>query len=189
MVPAFVLEQLASVASAPIYSHVDSYVGRGVVGGRVISFENEGKNSARLALRILAGEKPESIGVQKTSENKYLFDARQLQRWGISGVQKETVLASARAIVTVEEVVDVLEHRAGAIVLPHWALDAVSLAPGGAHPSYAHGYYDRDNEFYVAWDGISRERDTFEAWMKRHVLDTADVTEYRRVLDEAGVAA
>jgi PAS domain S-box-containing protein len=83
-VPAFVLEQLASVASAPIYSHVDSYVGRGVVGGRVISFESEGKNSANLALRILAGENPESIGVQKASENTYLFDARQLRRWGIS---------------------------------------------------------------------------------------------------------
>jgi glutaconate CoA-transferase, subunit A len=112
-----------------------------------------------------------------------------VQLWGILGVQKETVLASERAIVTVEEVVDQLEHRAGAIVLPHWVVDAVALAPGGAHPSYAHGYYDRDNEFYVAWDGISRERERFQAWMKRHVLDTADVAEYRRVLGETGVAA
>ncbi|MDX6486011.1 MAG: glutaconate CoA-transferase, subunit, partial [Gaiellaceae bacterium] len=69
-----------------------------------------------------------------------------VQLWGILGVQKETVLASTRAIVTVEEVVDELEHRPGAIVLPHWVVDAVSIAPGGAHPSYAHGYYDRDNE-------------------------------------------
>jgi len=90
--------------------------------------------------------------------------------------------------VTVEEVVDELTHRPGAIVLPHWLVDAVSLAPGGAHPSYAHGYYDRDNEFYVAWDTISRDREAFEAWMKRHVLNTADVSEYRRSLDEAGVA-
>ena len=111
-----------------------------------------------------------------------------VQLWGILGVQKETVLASARAIVTVEEVVDELTHRPGAIVLPHWLVDAVSLAPGGAHPSYAHGYYDRDNEFYVAWDTISRDREAFEAWMKRHVLNTADVSEYRRSLDEAGVA-
>jgi glutaconate CoA-transferase subunit A len=111
-----------------------------------------------------------------------------VQLWGILGVQKETVLASARAIVTVEEVVDELTHRPGAIVLPHWIVDAVSLAPGGAHPSYAHGYYDRDNEFYVAWDAISRDREAFEAWMKRHVLDTADASEYRRSLDEAGVA-
>ena len=112
-----------------------------------------------------------------------------VQLWGILGVQKETVLASARAIVTVEEVVDELTHRPGAIVLPHWIVDAVSLAPGGAHPSYAHGYYDRDNEFYVAWDAISRDREAFEAWIKRHVLGTADVSEYRRSLDEAGVAA
>jgi glutaconate CoA-transferase subunit A len=112
-----------------------------------------------------------------------------VQLWGILGVQKETVLASARAIVTVEEVVDELTPCAGAIVLPHWIGAAVSLAPGGAHPSYAHGYYDRDNEFYVAWDVISRDREAFEAWMKRHVLGTADVSEYRRSLAEAGVAA
>ncbi len=111
-----------------------------------------------------------------------------VQLWGILGVQKETVLASARSIVTVEEVVDELEHRAAAIVLPHWVVDAVSLAPWGAHPSYAHGYYDRDNEFYVAWDAVSRERETFETWMKRHVLGTADLAEYRRSLNEAEVA-
>jgi glutaconate CoA-transferase subunit A len=110
-----------------------------------------------------------------------------VQLWGILGVQKETVLASVRAIVTVEEVVDELAHRPGAIVLPHWIVDAVSLAPGGAHPSYAHGYYDRDNEFYVAWDAISRDREAFDAWMKRHVLGTADHSEYRHSLDEAGV--
>src|SRR3954470_10483379 len=72
-----------------------------------------------------------------------------VQLWGITGVQKEVVLASARAIVTVEEVVDELEPRPGAVVLPHWVVDAVCLAPGGAHPSYAHGYYERDNDFYV----------------------------------------
>jgi len=112
-----------------------------------------------------------------------------VQLWGILGVQKETVLASARSIVTVEEVVDELDPRPGAIVLPGWVVDAVALAPGGAHPSYAHGYYDRDNDFYVGWDAISRDRDVFRAWMQRHVLDTEDVAGYRRSLDEAGVAA
>jgi glutaconate CoA-transferase subunit A len=110
-----------------------------------------------------------------------------VQLWGILGVQKETVLASARSIATVEEVVDELEPRPGAIVLPSWVVDAVAPAPGGAHPSYAHGYYDRDNEFYVGWDAISRDRDTFTEWMQRHVLDTQDVSEYRRSLE--GVAA
>jgi glutaconate CoA-transferase subunit A len=112
-----------------------------------------------------------------------------VQLWGILGVQKETVLASARSIVTVEEIVDELEPRPGAIVLPDWVVDAVAVAPGGAHPSYAHGYYDRDNEFYVGWDAISRDRDVFRAWMQRHVLDTADVTEYRRSLEQADLAA
>jgi len=105
-----------------------------------------------------------------------------VQLWGISGVQKETVLASARSIVTVEEVVDELEPRPGGVVLPAWTIDAVAVAPGGAHPSYAHGYYDRDNAFYVAWDAISRERESFRAWMERHVLGTTDVSEYHASL-------
>jgi glutaconate CoA-transferase subunit A len=108
-----------------------------------------------------------------------------VQLWGILGVQKEVVLASARTIVTVEEVVDELEPLPGAIVLPAWVVDAVCVAPRGAHPSYAHGYYDRDNEFYVRWDTISRERDSFRAWMERHVLGTDDVDEYHRSLEVA----
>ena len=94
-----------------------------------------------------------------------------VQLWGITGVQKETVLASSRSIVTVEEIVDELEPRPGAMVLPSWVIDAVAEVPGGARPSYAHGYYDRDNEFYVAWDAISRNRDTFASWMQEHVLE------------------
>ena len=112
-----------------------------------------------------------------------------VQLWGILGVQKETVLAASRAIVTVEEIVDEIELKPGGIVLPSWVLDAVSLAPGGAHPSYAHGYYDRDNDFYVAWDEISRDRDRFQAWMQRHVLDTTDVTEYHASLTAEVTAA
>jgi glutaconate CoA-transferase subunit A len=93
-----------------------------------------------------------------------------VQLWGITGVQKETVLASSRAIVTVEEIVDELAARPGGTVLPSWVVDAVVHAPGGARPSYAHGYYDRDNDFYVAWDSISRERESFTAWMQEHVV-------------------
>jgi glutaconate CoA-transferase, subunit A len=95
--------------------------------------------------------------------------AGNVQLWGIVGIQKEVVLASARSIVTVEEVVDELEPRAGSVVLPSWAVDAVCEVPGGAHPSYAHGYYERDNDFYLAWDGISRERESFAAWIEEHV--------------------
>ena len=92
-----------------------------------------------------------------------------VQLWGILGVQKETVLASARALVTVEELVDELEPKPGAIVIPHWVIDAVAVVPRGAHPSYAHGYYDRDNAFYKRWDEISRERDTFMHWLDEKV--------------------
>ena len=95
-----------------------------------------------------------------------------VQLWGILGVQKEAVLASRAAIVTVEEVVDELTPVPGAIVLPAWVLAAVCVVPGGARPSYAHGYYDRDNDFYRAWDAISRDRDGFRAWMDENVLAT-----------------
>ncbi|MGH2404909.1 MAG: CoA transferase subunit A, partial [bacterium] len=93
-----------------------------------------------------------------------------VQLWGIIGVQKEIVLASKRSLVTVEEIVPELEPRPGAVVLPTWAVTAVAVAPGGAHPSYAYGYYARDNGFYQRWDGISRDRGTFVDWMERHVL-------------------
>ena len=93
-----------------------------------------------------------------------------VQLWGMVGVQKEAVLAATRSLVTVEEVVDRLEPLPGAVVLPSWALTAVAVAPGGAHPSYAASYSERDNDFYVAWDAISRDRDGFAAWMAEHVL-------------------
>ncbi|HUD36690.1 MAG TPA: CoA transferase subunit A [Streptosporangiaceae bacterium] len=93
-----------------------------------------------------------------------------VQYWGITGVQKEAVLAATRSIVTVEEVVDVLDPRPGAVVLPSWAVTHVALVPGGAHPSYALDYSVRDNDFYVAWDAISRDRAGFLAWIDEHVL-------------------
>ena len=92
-----------------------------------------------------------------------------VQYWGITGVQKEAVLAAHRSVVTVEEVVDSLEPRPGAVVLPYWTVDYVAHVPGGAHPSYALGYSARDNDFYLAWDDISRDRDSFSAWLDEHV--------------------
>jgi len=89
-----------------------------------------------------------------------------VQLWGITGVQKEAVLAAKRSLVTVEEIVDELEPTPGAIVLPAWVIDAVAVAPRGAAPSYAQGYYDRDNAAYRAWDAISRDRDRFTAWLE-----------------------
>ena len=102
-------------------------------------------------------------------------EAGNVQLWGISGVQKEVVLGSERSLVTVEEIVPELELRPGGIVLPSWTVTAVAAVPGGAHPSYAHGYYGRDNAFYVRWDAISRDRESFQEWMRSHVLERPGV--------------
>jgi glutaconate CoA-transferase subunit A len=91
---------------------------------------------------------------------------------GIVGVQKQVVLAARRSIVTVEEIVDDFGPRnLNAVILPSWTVSAIACVPGGAHPSYAQGYYKRDNAYYKKWDAISRDRDGFLAWMKEHVLE------------------
>jgi glutaconate CoA-transferase subunit A len=95
-----------------------------------------------------------------------------VQLWGIPGVQKEVVLASTRAVVTVERIVDRLEPRPGGVVIPGWVIDYVAEAPGGSQPSYALGITERDNDFYREWDVISRDREQFLAWMNEHVLST-----------------
>jgi glutaconate CoA-transferase, subunit A len=105
--------------------------------------------------------------------------AGNVQYWGITGVQKEAVLAATRSVVTVEEIVDVLDPRPGAVVLPAWAVGYVALAPGGAHPSYALGYSVRDNDLYVAWDAISRDRDAFGRWLDEHVYAGEDTVSER----------
>ncbi len=89
-----------------------------------------------------------------------------VQLWGITGVQKEAVLAAGRSLVTVEEIVDELDPRPDHVVLPTWTVDYVAEVPGGAKPSYALGYYDRDNDAYRAWDEIARDRERFAAWLE-----------------------
>jgi glutaconate CoA-transferase subunit A len=103
--------------------------------------------------------------------------------YGIVGIQKEAALAAKKVIVTVEKTVKHLDLPVNACILPGWVIAAISVVPGGAHPSYAHGYYKRDNAFCKAWDGISRDREQFLAWMKRHVLGTKDFAEYRRSIE------
>jgi glutaconate CoA-transferase subunit A len=90
---------------------------------------------------------------------------------GIVGVQKEAVLGARRSVVTVEEIVDDFGPTSpNACILPGWTVGTIALVPGGAHPSYAQGYYARDNAFYKAWDRIARDRDCFLSWMDEHVL-------------------
>lgn len=92
---------------------------------------------------------------------------------GIVGIQKEAALAAKKAVVTVEEVVDDLNAHPNASILPRWTVTAICVVPGGAHPSYAHGYYERDNPEYLKWDKIAADRDTFLAWMKENVLEAS----------------
>ncbi|MDQ0379627.1 CoA transferase subunit A [Amycolatopsis thermophila] len=98
--------------------------------------------------------------------------AGNVQMWGLVGVQKEAVLAARRSLVTVEEVVDELTPVPGQVILPTWAVTAVAEVPGGAHPSYASGYSERDNEYYAYWDSIGRERDSFQRWLEEKVFTT-----------------
>ena len=105
---------------------------------------------------------------------------------GILGAAREAAMAARRVLVTVEERVEALRAEMNAIVLPSWVITAASVVPGGAYPSYAQGYYPRDNAFYRGWDEIARDRDAFLAWMQRNVLGVRDHAGLLRAL---GVAA
>jgi glutaconate CoA-transferase subunit A len=108
---------------------------------------------------------------------------------GIIGVQKEAVLAAKRAIVTVEQIVpDFDDVHPNACILPRWTVSAIAVVPGGAHPSYTHGCYGRDNAAYLAWDEISADRARFAAWMKANVLDVGPEIFAARVADLKGSA-
>lgn len=101
---------------------------------------------------------------------------------GIVGAAREAALAARCLLVTVERVVDRLDAPPNAVVLPHWLVNAVSIVPGGAHPSYAAGCYERDNRFYVEWDDIARHRERFQQWMQDNVLASTDHAELLRRL-------
>lgn len=91
---------------------------------------------------------------------------------GIVGVQKEAALAARRVVVTVEEIVPDFEGlHPNLTVLPHWTVTAIAIVRGGAHPSYTHGYYARDNAAYLEWDKVSADRELFTQWMKDNVLN------------------
>lgn len=128
----------------------------------------------------------ELIAVPALNPDVTIIHAQQADRrgnvaiWGITGIQREAAMAARRVIVTVEEIVDEFSPRPFQIVLPAVAVDAVAVVAGGARPSYAYGYYARDNAFYEAWDAISRDRDTFRAWMERHVLGVASFEDHLR---------
>jgi len=105
---------------------------------------------------------------------------------GILGVQKESVLAAERSIVTVEEIVDSVDESSGGTVIPRWAVDVVCAAPLGAFPSYTEGYYDRSNAFYQKWGEVSRDYDRFREWMQEYVLESDDFVHYLSKLKADG---
>ncbi len=108
------------------------------------------------------------------------------QIWGVLGCQKEAAFAADRVIVVVEELVDepVVRRDPNRTVIPGMIVDAVVVEPKACHPSYAQGYYDRDNRFYLDWEGISRDPDTLEAWLKEWVYDLSTHQEYVEKLGE-----
>ena len=102
------------------------------------------------------------------------------QIWGLLGVQKEAAFASDRVVVVVEEIVDESAIRAdpNRTVIPGLIVDAVVVEPWGAHPSYAQGYYDRDNEFYIGWEKISRDPAALASYLDEFVYGLGDRAEY-----------
>src|SRR5881296_388645 len=102
------------------------------------------------------------------------------QMWGLVGVQKEAAFASERVIVVAEELVDedVIRSDPNRTVIPSMIVSAVVVEPWGAHPSYAQGYYDRDNDFYVAWEAISRDPDALERYLDDCVRGVSDRAAY-----------
>lgn len=107
------------------------------------------------------------------------------QIWGLLGMQKEAVFAASKVVVVVEEIVDetVIRRDPNRTLIPGIKVDAVVHEPYGAHPSYVQGYYDRDNALYLAWDKISRDQETTEAWLQEWVYDVPDRQAY---LDKLG---
>ena len=108
------------------------------------------------------------------------------QIWGVLGCQKEVAFAAERVIVVCEELVDeaVIRRDPNRTVIPGLIVDAVVVEPRGCHPSFAQGYYDRDNRFYVDWDKISRDTDELERWLDEWVYGLGAHSEYVTKLGE-----
>lgn len=107
------------------------------------------------------------------------------QVWGLMGTQKEVAFASKRVIIVAEEIVDtsVIRSDPNRTLIPGILVDHVVHEPWGCHPSYAQGYYDRDNDFYVKWEEISRDPKTYQDYLNEFVFGVKDRKGY---LEKAG---
>ena len=108
------------------------------------------------------------------------------QLWGLIGMQKEVAFAAKNLIVVVEEIVseETIRSDPNRTLIPHILVDAVVHQPYGAHPSYVQGYYDRDNQSYLAWEEISRDQNATEEWLKTWIYDLADWKAYLAKLQD-----
>src|SRR5207249_2628122 len=102
------------------------------------------------------------------------------QIWGVLGCQKEAAFAAERVIVVVEELVaeDVIRRDPNRTIIPGLIVDAVVVEPKACHPSYAQGYYDRDNRFYLDWEAVSRDTETLDAWLEEWVYGLGTHADY-----------
>lgn len=175
------------------YSHF-GMVGRYTAGASKLPFfplrSYAGSDLPRVNARIKSVESPYGDGpiavVPPLNPDVAFIHAQRCDRegntqlWGLLGVQKEAAFASDRVVVVVEELVDeeVIRHDPNRTLIPGLIVDAVVREPYGAHPSYVQGYYDRDNQFYLDWDGISRDQQATEAWLEEWVYGVADRAAY-----------
>lgn len=104
------------------------------------------------------------------------------QVWGLMGTQKEVAFASKRLIVVAEEIVstETIRRDPNRTLIPGILVDHVVHEPWGCHPSYAQGYYDRDNAFYVKWEEISRDPKTYKDYLDAFVYGVKDRKEYMK---------
>ena len=104
------------------------------------------------------------------------------QVWGLLGIQKEVAFASKKVVVVVEEIVDeeVIRSDPNRTLVPGLIVHAVVEEPFGAHPSYVQGYYDRDNDFYVAWDRVSRSAESLNAYLDEWVHNVSGRDAYMK---------
>lgn len=100
--------------------------------------------------------------------------------WGIIGEQKESAFAARHLILTAEEIVDeaVIRSDPNRTLIPGFIVSAVCHVPYASHPSYAQGYYDRDNDFYLKWDKISESNEAIKSYLDEWVYGVKDREEY-----------
>lgn len=102
------------------------------------------------------------------------------QIWGILGEQKEAAFAARHVVLTAEEIVDpeLIHSDPNRTIIPEFIVDAVACVPFCAHPSYTQGYYDRDNDFYLAWDSLTETPEKTQAYLEEWVYGVRNRAEY-----------